>query len=314
MFNLFIDSNTWLDLYAFSNNDLNTFSILKNKIGKEIKLIITDQVKAEVYRNRENKIQATLNNFKLINISFPNLCHGYTEYEELYKAYDAFRNKQNDILKIIKNDIANKNLMADKVINDYFDLATSISIEDKHLQMAKDRFEIGNPPGKGKSYGDAINWVILLDKMPESKDLFFISGDKDYKSLFNDEELNPFLKNEWVTKKKSNIFFYPNLPTFIKNNAKDIQLQNENRKLKLIQDFSQSSSFYNTHLFITKLNQESDWTDEQINLLFKAAVDNDQIGSLVCDNDVGNFYRYLYSMAKEKLNNIPEYADFIKQL
>ena len=37
MKNLFIDSNIWLSLYHFSNDDLNQFITLKKRIGNEIR-------------------------------------------------------------------------------------------------------------------------------------------------------------------------------------------------------------------------------------------------------------------------------------
>ena len=56
MKNIFIDSNIWLSLYNFTNNDLEQFKKLKSHIDDSINLIVTEQVFDELTRNRENKI------------------------------------------------------------------------------------------------------------------------------------------------------------------------------------------------------------------------------------------------------------------
>lgn len=82
MKHLFLDSQIWLSLYDFSNDDLRQFSKLNDLIGSEIQVYLTRQVYDEVYRNRENKINEALKKFKDINPQVPNLCKGYTECEE----------------------------------------------------------------------------------------------------------------------------------------------------------------------------------------------------------------------------------------
>ena len=68
MKNLFLDSQIWLDLYSFSNDDLTQFKKLKDMLGTDIHLFVTEQVKNEVKRNRENKIKAALSQFQELKI------------------------------------------------------------------------------------------------------------------------------------------------------------------------------------------------------------------------------------------------------
>lgn len=68
MKNLFLDSQIWLDLYYFSNDDLTQFKKLKDMLGTDIRLFVTEQVKNEVKRNRENKIKAALSQFQELKI------------------------------------------------------------------------------------------------------------------------------------------------------------------------------------------------------------------------------------------------------
>ena len=51
--------------------------------------------------------------------------------------------------------------------------------------------------------GDAINWEILLQSVPNDEDLHIISDDGDFYSVIDDEKLNSFLENEWKEKKNS---------------------------------------------------------------------------------------------------------------
>ena len=60
------------------------------------------------------------------------------------------------------------------------------------LDKATDRTEIGNPPGKKGSLGDAIIWESLLGHAPDEP-LHFVSDDIDYKSKLNKLKMKDFL-------------------------------------------------------------------------------------------------------------------------
>lgn len=78
----------------------------------------------------------------------------------------------------------------------FFDGLEFISSSEELVNRAIVRFNTGNPPGKDRKYGDAINWETLLESVPCGEDLCFISADKDYASIFDDKQFHPFwLKN-----------------------------------------------------------------------------------------------------------------------
>jgi len=61
---LFVDTNVFLSFYDFTDDDLDSLSKLKGLLKeRHIKLFVTDQVKDEFYRNRENKIKSCLDIF-----------------------------------------------------------------------------------------------------------------------------------------------------------------------------------------------------------------------------------------------------------
>lgn len=90
--------------------------------------------------------------------------------------------------------------------------------------------DLGNPPGKQHSYGDAINWESLLQNTDDEKDLCLVTDDGDYRSVLNDERLNEYLLREWKEDKKGELKFYRRLSAFFKDNYPDIELRRQRRK------------------------------------------------------------------------------------
>ena len=89
MKNLFIDSNIWLSLYHFTNDDLAQFSKLKDMINKSIRLFVPQQVYDEITRNREAKLKDALKAFDVKALQFPAFCKAYDEFEPTTSAYIA---------------------------------------------------------------------------------------------------------------------------------------------------------------------------------------------------------------------------------
>ena len=84
------------------------------------------------------------------------------------------------------------------------------------------RFRLGNPPGKNKSYGDAIIWETLLQDFLNEKELHFVGLDKDFVSKLDKNKFSEYLLNEWKEKKKSKIIPYQYLGEFIKKEIPEI--------------------------------------------------------------------------------------------
>ena len=103
MKNLFIDSNIWLSLYHFTNDDLAQFSKLKDMVNKSIRLFVPQQVYDEITRNREVKLKDALKSFDIKTFRFPAFCKGYSEFETVRIAYNSFMNQVNAWKKTIDN-------------------------------------------------------------------------------------------------------------------------------------------------------------------------------------------------------------------
>ena len=312
--NLFIDANIWLSLFHYTNDDLEQLSKLKALIGTDIRLFVPEQIYNEVYRNRENKIKDALDQFEKFNLNFPAFFKNYDEYEEFSKRYTELKDAHKEWLRKVKKDIANQSSPADIALRDFFDGLNFISSSEELVNRAVIRFNTGNPPGKDRKYGDAINWETLLESVPDGEDLFFISADKDYVSIFDDKQFHPFLAKEWENKKSSRIIYFKSLGEFLKKHFKDIELRVENEKDELIEKLASSRNFATTHAVVKELSAFLDLSVRQIQDICSAAVHNHQVSWILSDDDVYEFYINLMEKTSVKDSDDPDILSVRKMI
>lgn len=292
MLNVFIDSQIWLSFYKLSSEDLEQLKKLKGLLKKEIKLFITQQVVDEVKRNRESVILETLKGFERSpDIQFPTFVKGYSEYTNIKNVLTELQENHKEWLEQIKKDIRNQTLVADEIIAEIFNPKAIMPIADKIVQKAKLRYNRGNPPGKDKSYGDAINWELLIDSCPQEETLYFIGNDKDFLSI-DKSEFSPFLKDEWQTVKGSKIILCKTLSNFFNQHTHLIKLADTEQEVNdAIKELEASGSFAKTHSVISTLQKFSEdvFTEDQIEWLCKIAIENSQVQSIIDDLDVNVF-------------------------
>lgn len=293
MKNIFIDSNIWLSLYSFSSDDLDQFMKLKGLINRDVIIWLPEQVCYEVGRNRENKIKDTMTRFESWKFEIPNIVKGYEQIDTLTEHVANVKKSHRELIAQVKADVASKSLQADKAIDEIYNLCTKIAISIETINNAYNRYKIGNPPGKDNKYGDAINWLSLLNAIPNDNDLFFIGADGDFQSVLDRNRFNQFLLDEWKRKKNSDLFFYKSLTEFFNGHLKDIQLKNELRtdteKNDLISKLENSGGFKKTHSIVEQLSKFSTWTDEQVRRIAIAVECNPQVGWIRDDDDIKDF-------------------------
>lgn len=277
-------------MYHFTNDDLEQFSKLKDLLGVDVNLLVTTQVVYEVNRNRDSKLNDALSKFTVPQINIPAFSKKYDDYSRFKNLYEELKSIYNSWYKTITEDIDEYKTPADLVISKMFDSVSIIPCDDDTLGRAKKRYDIGNPPGKNNSYGDAINWELLLESVPNGEDLYFISSDSDYISKLDKSKMNSFLLREWRDNKHSKIFFYKSLVEFLNEHIKEIKLEHEKNKEELIESLLFSRSFEMTHLAIEGLNHYSEWTEEQVSNLCHAYISNSQVNWIIEDADVFDFY------------------------
>lgn len=206
---LFIDTNVYLNYYHHTNDDLASLDKLKKHIQDgEIVLHLPAQVRDEWERNRDNKLQAALNEFKggkflsaiprhMQSLSMASVYAN--SIKEAQKARDVL------IAQAVADARLNK-LDVDLKLTEIFECATPYEHDDALFSKGKLREERGNPPGKAGSFGDQYNWELLLDKLP-ADDLYIVSKDGDYASSLTEEPdgtiyPNGVLKREWKERKE----------------------------------------------------------------------------------------------------------------
>jgi predicted nucleic acid-binding protein len=295
--NIFLDTNIYLNFYNLSNEDLeelNKLLVLQKK--KDINIYLPKQVEDEFLRNRESTIKNALQQFKEDSLKdkIPNMAKTYEEYTELEKAKKNYSEAKNSIMEKMEKDIANQSLKADELIKGIFENAIKIEMSKDTFTEAFRRHNVGNPPGKKDSLGDAINWELLLLEFSrkgkrEKRDLCIISSDGDFRSELDDDEPKPFLVKEWQDKAKGNLSLFKRISLFTKKHFPDINIAAESEKQLSIANFIESGSFRNTHHAASELSKFSDFSDYQVTEILKACLSNGQISSILDDEDITEF-------------------------
>jgi len=257
----------------------------------KISLYITKQVINEFRRNREAKIADALKIFNSQKIpnQFPQMCKTYEEYATLRELLKSFSKTRNELLERLKTDIDSNTCGADVIINGLFKKANVLELDDAVLEDAKNRVSLGNPPGSSNSYGDSVNWELLLKHFPKDEELHFVTEDtKDYSSKIERGRLSEFLNLEWIENEKSTFHFYTKLSDFLYNEFPNIKLASELEKELAINSFVNSSSFSSTKSAIRKLKKFT-FTDSEIIEIVEAGTTNNQIYWIGSDSIVKNF-------------------------
>src|SRR5262249_48306954 len=154
---------------------------------------------------------------------------------------------------------------ADHIIQELFEKAIMLKTTEELIDKARLRMQVGNPPGKDGSLGDAISWEVLLEALPEKQHLLFVADDRDYVSVLDDNKFKEFLLAEWAERKQSNIVFYRRLSAFFKDVFPEIKIASELEKELLIRNLAASGSFAQTHSALARLSKFSEFTPLQLN-------------------------------------------------
>jgi hypothetical protein len=305
---IFIDTNVLLSFYHFSNEDLEELKKLLVLLDrKEIQLLLPQQVRTEFRRNREAKIADAMRRLRdqKLNLQFPQICKDYPEYSQLRDLNAQYEKLHASLLNSLNEHIRERKLKADEIIEQLFAKAQVIPRNDATVEKARLRMEVGNPPGKKDSLGDALNWEALLDSAPEKAELHFISGDKDYCSVLDEEAFNDFLSQEWRAKKKSDLIFYRRISAFFQEQFPQIKFATELEKDLLIKDLVESGSFATTHAVIAKLSKFTEFSPAQVNAIVRAATMNAQVGYIATDEDVAEFLTSVVEGREDQIDEIP---------
>lgn len=313
---VFIDTNILLNFFHFSKDELDTLNnVFASHENGAATVHLTQQVCDEFRRNRENKIKDALKRFKDVKFStqLPSFMKGYEEYEGIRRLSKELQVLVKSITEKVDADILAKALLADKLISDIFSRAKIIETTSELFSVANMRMAIGNPPGKNSSIGDAINWTILLSNVPNKEPLHIISEDGDFYSSLNEDAVHPFLEEEWRRRKESRLYVYRTLSAFTKVHFDGVAFTFDKTKEALIDDLVTARSFAATHQLIAKLETYSYFSLKEVERILAAAVENQQFGWIVTDNDVSDFLNRVTISRMESIT-VPEQRDLLQKV
>lgn len=290
---VFIDTNILLSFFHFSKDDLNALETVFSP-HKHAVVYLTDQVRDEFRRRRESRIKGALQRFEnaKFKAQIPHFMKEYPEYEDMLTLSGQLEEKRKSIMKSVNSDIRDETLPADQLIAGIFGIFQRHPVKqttDEIFTEAWRRVTSGNPPGKDRSMGDAINWVTLLHSVPDKNTLHVVSEDGDYYSVLDEKSAHPFLRDEWKRKKHSELCVYRTLTDFMRVHFNGIAFTFDNEKERLIDNLETSGSFAMTHQIVRDLERYKYFSLWEVNRILQAACDNDQVGAIVTDLDVSGF-------------------------
>lgn len=299
--NIFIDTNILLDLYHLSGPDLDELKkIIKLHQTAQIKIYLPMQVKDEFYRNRERVVKESIELFEKskASSSLPNMAKTHDRVPELRSLQETFNQMVRDIKADVTLQAVENRLKADELIEVLFDQFKDEALDQEIIVKAKVRQQIGNPPGKKDSLGDAINWEWLIVSVPDSEDLNIVSGDGDFESVLTSGIVKDFLKREWQSIKRSEIRLFKGLPELLKEYFPDIKLSDDIDKKDAIMKLESSYNFSATHAAIAKLNKYDEFNENEQLRLVNAFIENQQVNRILGDEDVFEFANKLLGQIK----------------
>jgi len=289
---LFIDTNILLSFYHFTSEDLQQLEKLAVLVRQmKVTLLLPEQVVDEFERNRDGKIADALRRMgdDKLGGQFPHVSHQYPEYEQLRDLQKDYGKARAILMEKLAQAARDREFAADNTIAALFKAGTRIKRSSDIFNAAWTRHQVGNPPGKRDSIGDAVNWESLLSAGETDAELHLVAEDKDWASPLDPAQFNTYLQAEWASRFGAGVRFYERLSQFLSEHFPDIKLATELEKDLLIGSLAKSHHFDETHKILRQLSRLSDFTSTQLRDIVDAFVTNNQIYWIVTDQDVRGF-------------------------
>jgi hypothetical protein len=122
-------------------------------------------------------------------------------------------------------------------------------------------------------------------------DLYFIAEDKDWRSAWDEDDFEAFLKWEWKSKNGGTIKYFRRLSPFLKAMFPDINLKDEVEKEAAIKKLSECGSFAASHEALDELAKFTSFSSDQVNTILRIVTTNGQIYRISEDWDINDNVR-----------------------
>lgn len=293
---VYLDANIFLGFYAYSDADLDQLKELERLIYEgHFAMFLPSQTLDEIVRNREKIVAESIEQFGRDRPSakVPLIMAGLEEVAAFQEAFKETERKRAELIRVARQRAAERTLHADDLIEGLVAVSTEIACTDALFFAAMKRHRLGNPPGKGSEIGDELNWEALLAACPDGE-LHVVSRDGDYRSALDNTKARSFLSDEWGKKKNGSLILHKDVSTLLAAFNVQIQLATEAAKTDLIERLERSGSYQSTHRVIAELLPYFRLlSSTEAARLVKAALNNSQIGDILQDSDVLDFYSRL---------------------
>jgi hypothetical protein len=211
---VFIDSNIYLRFYDSNNAEL--LKLLDSLLEIKENIFVNLQITSEVSRNKLEVAHCSLSKyFKDANITKVILPkHFDTETlqirnwnqksKDLYDEQDRIRKELKNLINETLDNIMLSGDKVSRVLDQLFEKA--IAASDSEIQLARNRKELGNPPGKPNDpLGDQVTWEQFLKYSINAENIWIITNDNDYIINFEGNiYLNSFLYREIISINEGN--------------------------------------------------------------------------------------------------------------
>ena len=291
---IFIDANIFLDLYRGKIAQLEVLDNFPTLIAeKNYKVYLTDHLVNEIHRNREVVIKEQLSGFEKykVNNNFSNIIRSLAVYEELKTQTNQYNAAFDAGIIEIKEKLKSKALRANSLLNQIVEKSILIETSEIDRQKARDRFDFGFPPGKDKSYGDALNWNVLLNNSAVvGKNLYLVTRDSDFLSCLDKKKPNSYLEEEWKDIRGGSVNVFESIADLVSQLERDDVEFKALRRNELLDELKESTSFSQTHSIIAELSPlVGDFNVDDLKKFFTAYYTNSQISMIGSDQDIKDF-------------------------
>ena len=287
---VYVDANVMLDFFRTASTDLKALQILIDLVDiGDAQIVITEQTLDEFQRRREDAIAAGREALKkqYLSITVPHLFDGFEQREDLEQAVSSARRAQASLLDRVADAARRRALQADSTVSSLLESAKVLKINDDALEAARWRVELGRPPGKGASIGDALSWETLLRQAPTGTDLVVITADSDFVSPLGGS-LSQYLADEWSARVEGTARRFAKFEDYIRSERPEVAFPDDVRRDWAVRCLEESGSFRETRNTLRRLHRAylgSIGLDEATRVL-RAAVTNNQIRWILEDDDI----------------------------
>lgn len=232
----------------------------------------------------------------------------HPDYEKLKSSLKDLEQYKNHILSEVEKEVFEETTIADKRIKQLFALSRKIDTSGTIFNEASERSLRHNPPGKGTTLGDRLNWVGLLKSLPENSELHIISKDGDFSYSEYKDDIMPYLKHEWESKNGGNVILWKRLSQFMSKSFKGAKNAQQLEHEIATQRLETSLNFASTHKIVSQFPSFEFLSKEHARRISTAMLINKQVRWISGDDDIKLFIQKFIKFANAHLDQ----GDFSK--